>query len=180
MLECRFVDAVETADVASAVEEAAEAVTVSVVVEAVVVEVEISVAETVLEDVAEDDLVAKVEIEDVPFFNAPIYLENKEQIGKIDEIFGNLRDYYVTIRLGEDIKASSFKKHQKLFIDPAKLKEVALAGEVAVDEEETGVLVEEVVAILVDEAGEGVDLEGVVEEVDSEVAEVEAAKNGSA
>jgi hypothetical protein len=57
---------------------------------------------------------------------------------------------------------------------------VALAGEVAVDEEETGVLVEEVVAILVDEAGEGVDLEGVVEEVDSEVAEVEAAKNGSA
>jgi H/ACA ribonucleoprotein complex subunit 1 len=69
----------------------------------------------------QDDLVAKVEIEDVPFFNAPIYLENKEQIGKIDEIFGNLRDYYVTIRLGEDIKASSFKKHQKLFIDPAKL-----------------------------------------------------------
>jgi hypothetical protein len=37
-----------------------------------------------------------------------------------------------------------------------------------------------VVAILVDEAGEGVDLEGVVEEVDSEVAEVEAVKNGSA
>lgn len=62
----------------------------------------------------QDDLVAKVEIEDVPFFNAPIYLENKEQIGKIDEIFGNLRDYYVTIRLGEDIKASSFKKHQKV------------------------------------------------------------------
>ncbi|KAJ3662949.1 hypothetical protein Zmor_007263 [Zophobas morio] len=69
----------------------------------------------------QDDLVAKVEIEDVPFFNAPIYLENKEQIGKIDEIFGNLRDYYVTIRLGEDVKANSFKKNQKLFIDPAKL-----------------------------------------------------------
>ncbi|XP_018319208.1 probable H/ACA ribonucleoprotein complex subunit 1 [Agrilus planipennis] len=69
----------------------------------------------------QDDLVCKVELEDVPFFNAPIYLENKEQIGKIDEIFGNLRDYWVSIRLGENMKASSFKKNQKLFIDPAKL-----------------------------------------------------------
>ncbi|KAJ8974604.1 hypothetical protein NQ317_019349, partial [Molorchus minor] len=63
----------------------------------------------------------KVEIEDVPYFNAPIYLENKEQIGKIDEIFGNIRDYSVTIRLGDDMKANSFKKSQKLYIDPAKL-----------------------------------------------------------
>lgn len=62
----------------------------------------------------QDDLICKVEIEDVPFFNAPIYLENKEQIGKIDEIFGNLRDYFVSIRLGENMKASSFKKNQKV------------------------------------------------------------------
>lgn len=41
----------------------------------------------------EDDLVCKVDIEDVPFFNAPIYLENKQQIGQIDEIFGPIRDY---------------------------------------------------------------------------------------
>nr|XP_036223298.1 probable H/ACA ribonucleoprotein complex subunit 1 isoform X2 [Bactrocera oleae] len=47
----------------------------------------------------EDDLVCKVEIEDVPYFNAPIYLENKEQIGKIDEIFGTIRDYSVTVKL---------------------------------------------------------------------------------
>ncbi|KAK4872786.1 hypothetical protein RN001_014815 [Aquatica leii] len=69
----------------------------------------------------QDELVCKAEIEDVPFFNAPIYLENKEQIGKIDEIFGNPRDYSVTVRLSDDVKASSFKKNQKLFIDPAKL-----------------------------------------------------------
>lgn len=62
----------------------------------------------------QDDLVCKVEIEDVPYFNAPIYLENKEQIGKIDEIFGNIRDYSVTIRLGDNMKASSFKKSQKV------------------------------------------------------------------
>ncbi|XP_026464053.1 probable H/ACA ribonucleoprotein complex subunit 1 [Ctenocephalides felis] len=70
---------------------------------------------------AQDDLVCKVEIEDVPYFNAPIYLENKEQIGKIDEIFGNIRDYSVSIKLGENMKASSFQPEQKLYIDPAKL-----------------------------------------------------------
>lgn len=64
----------------------------------------------------QDDLVCKVTIEDVPYFNAPIFLENKEQIGKIDEIFGNLRDYYVSIKLGDNMKASSFKSQQKVCI----------------------------------------------------------------
>ncbi|CAD1480007.1 unnamed protein product, partial [Heterotrigona itama] len=69
----------------------------------------------------QDDLVAKVDIEQVPFFNAPIYTENKQQIGKIDEIFGNIRDYYVSIKVSENIKASSFQKDTQLFIDPNKL-----------------------------------------------------------
>lgn len=63
----------------------------------------------------QDDLVAKVDIEQVPFFNAPIYTENKQQIGKIDEIFGNIRDYYVSIKLSENIKASSFQKDTQVF-----------------------------------------------------------------
>ena len=41
----------------------------------------------------EDDLVLKASNDSVPYFNAPIYLENKEQIGKVDEIFGAIRDY---------------------------------------------------------------------------------------
>lgn len=41
----------------------------------------------------EDDIVCKVVIEDVPYFNAPIYLENKQRIGQIDEIFGPIHDY---------------------------------------------------------------------------------------
>ncbi|KAK8785886.1 hypothetical protein V5799_007749 [Amblyomma americanum] len=41
----------------------------------------------------QDDLVAKVTDDRVPFFNAPLYLENKQQIGKVDEIFGPIRDY---------------------------------------------------------------------------------------
>lgn len=69
----------------------------------------------------QDDLILKSEIEDVPYFNAPIYLENMSQIGKIDEIFGTLRDYSVSVKLGDNMKASGFIPKQKLFIDPAKL-----------------------------------------------------------
>ena len=41
----------------------------------------------------QNQLVCKATIEEVPFFNAPIYTENKQQIGKVDEIFGSIRDY---------------------------------------------------------------------------------------
>ena len=64
----------------------------------------------------QDDLVLKVTQTDVPYFNAPIYLENKQQIGKIDEIFGTLRDYYVSVKLQDDVKAKSFKKGEDFFI----------------------------------------------------------------
>lgn len=65
--------------------------------------------------------VLKVEIEDVPYFNAPIFLENKSQIGKVDEIFGTLKDYYVSVKLGDNMKVGSLTPKQKLFIDPGKL-----------------------------------------------------------
>lgn len=55
----------------------------------------------------EDDIVCKCVTEEnkVPYFNAPVYLENKEQIGKVDEIFGQLRDFvsfivHVNLHLG--------------------------------------------------------------------------------
>lgn len=73
----------------------------------------------------QDELVCKVEIDDVPYFNAPIFLENKEQIGKIDEIFGTVRDYSVSVKLSENMHAHSFKPSQKLFIDPSKLLPIA-------------------------------------------------------
>merc|ERR1719510_1399596 len=67
------------------------------------------------------DIVLKVTQTDVPYFNAPIYLENKQQVGKIDEIFGTLRDYFVSVKLQDDVKAKSFNKGQEFYIDPAKL-----------------------------------------------------------
>ncbi|KAI9578128.1 probable H/ACA ribonucleoprotein complex subunit 1 [Glossina fuscipes] len=73
----------------------------------------------------QDDLVVKVDIQDVPYFSAPIYLENKEAIGKIDEIFGTIRDYSVSVKLSDNMKASSFKSNQQLFIEPTKLLPIA-------------------------------------------------------
>lgn len=64
---------------------------------------------------AENDIVIKSDIEQVPFFNAPIYTESKQQIGKVDEIFGAIRDYHVSIKLSENIKANSFEKDAKVF-----------------------------------------------------------------
>lgn len=69
----------------------------------------------------EDDLVCVSTIEDVPHFNAPIFLENKQQIGKVDEIFGSIRNFYFSVKLSENMKAKSFSKSTKLFIDPYKL-----------------------------------------------------------
>ena len=42
-----------------------------------------------------DDLIVlkSTNKDEVPFFNAPIFLENKEQVGKVDEIFGPIKDY---------------------------------------------------------------------------------------
>ncbi|XP_022087457.1 H/ACA ribonucleoprotein complex subunit 1-like isoform X2 [Acanthaster planci] len=69
----------------------------------------------------QDDMVVKGTHEKIPYFNAPIFLGNKEQIGKVDEIFGHLTDYYFSVKMSENMKVSSFSKEQKLYIDPMKL-----------------------------------------------------------
>jgi rRNA processing protein Gar1 len=37
----------------------------------------------------------------VPHFNAPIFLQNKSMIGKIDEILGPINEVYFSIKMGE-------------------------------------------------------------------------------
>lgn len=41
----------------------------------------------------ENDLVCRGTNEKIPYFNAPLYLENKAQIGKVDDIFGAINEY---------------------------------------------------------------------------------------
>ncbi|KAF2144751.1 uncharacterized protein K452DRAFT_356860 [Aplosporella prunicola CBS 121167] len=57
----------------------------------------------------------------IPYFNAPIYLENKTPIGKVDEILGPLNSVYFTVKPQEGIVATSFKAGDKVYIGGDKL-----------------------------------------------------------
>ncbi|KAI9932791.1 H/ACA snoRNP pseudouridylase subunit [Aspergillus wentii] len=57
----------------------------------------------------------------IPYFNAPIYLENKTPIGKIDEVLGPINQVYFTVKPQEGIVATSFKPGDKVFIGGDKL-----------------------------------------------------------
>ncbi|OAY68966.1 putative H/ACA ribonucleoprotein complex subunit 1-like protein 1 [Ananas comosus] len=69
----------------------------------------------------EGDAVTKLTNEKIPYFNAPIYLQNKTQIGKVDEIFGPINESCFSIKMMEGIIATSYSLGDKFFIDPAKL-----------------------------------------------------------
>ncbi len=81
------------------------------------------------------DIVCASANDQVPYFNAPIYLENKTQVGKVDDIFGPINErvclllssrplsyvQYFSVTLSEGVVPTSFKKEQKLYIDPMRL-----------------------------------------------------------
>ncbi|RLV94516.1 H/ACA ribonucleoprotein complex subunit 1 [Spathaspora sp. JA1] len=69
----------------------------------------------------EGDIVCRSINVKIPYFNAPIYLENKTQVGKVDEILGPLNEVFFTIKPSEGVKAGSFKEGDKFFIGPDKL-----------------------------------------------------------
>ena len=69
----------------------------------------------------------------IPYFNAPIYLENKVRnlsedwlkkkslLGKVDEILGPMNGVLFTVKPADGIVATSFKKGDKVFIGGDKL-----------------------------------------------------------
>lgn len=69
----------------------------------------------------EGDIVCRSINTKIPYFNAPIYLENKTQIGKVDEILGPLNEVFFTIKPSEGVQAKSFKDGDKFYISPDKL-----------------------------------------------------------
>ncbi|XP_058105939.1 putative H/ACA ribonucleoprotein complex subunit 1-like protein 1 [Magnolia sinica] len=73
----------------------------------------------------EGDAVTKLTNEKIPYFNAPIYLQNKTQIGKVDEIFGPINESFFSIKMMEGIIATSYSEGDKFYIDPAKLLPLA-------------------------------------------------------
>ncbi|CAN1271829.1 Putative H/ACA ribonucleoprotein complex subunit 1-like protein 1, partial [Linum perenne] len=73
----------------------------------------------------EGDAVTKLTNEKIPYFNAPIFLQNKTQIGKVDEIFGPINESFFSIKMMEGIVANSYSAGDKFFIDPNKLLPLA-------------------------------------------------------
>lgn len=69
----------------------------------------------------EGDIVCRSINVKIPYFNAPIYLENKTQVGKVDEILGPLNEVFFTIKPSEGVQAKSFKEGDKFYISPDKL-----------------------------------------------------------
>lgn len=69
----------------------------------------------------EGELVCKATNPKIPFFNAPIYTENKQQIGKIDEILGPLDEVYFTVKLQDSKSANAYKQGDKFYIGSDKL-----------------------------------------------------------
>lgn len=69
----------------------------------------------------EGDIVCRSINTKVPYFNAPIYLENKTQVGKVDEILGPLNEVFFTIKCGDGVQATSFKEGDKFYIAADKL-----------------------------------------------------------
>lgn len=70
---------------------------------------------------SEGDMFCKSINEKIPYFNAPVYLENKTQIGKVDEILGPINEVFFTVKVQEGVVASSFKANDKVFIGTDKL-----------------------------------------------------------
>lgn len=71
--------------------------------------------------VEDEMLCSSLMADKVPYFNAPIYLQNKSVIGKVDEILGPINEVYFSIKMGDGMVASSFKKGDKVYIGGDKL-----------------------------------------------------------
>ena len=66
-------------------------------------------------------LCASVNPDKVPWFNAPIYLQNKSVLGKVDEILGPINETFFSVKMGDGMVAESFKIGDKVYIAGDKL-----------------------------------------------------------
>ncbi|KAG8953543.1 H/ACA snoRNP pseudouridylase subunit [Tulasnella sp. 419] len=71
--------------------------------------------------VEDEMLCSSLMADKVPYFNAPIYLQNKSVIGKVDEILGPINEVYFSVKMAEGMVASSFKTGDKVYIGGDKL-----------------------------------------------------------
>ncbi|KAF8124007.1 H/ACA ribonucleoprotein complex, subunit Gar1/Naf1 [Boletus edulis] len=71
--------------------------------------------------VEDEMLCASLVSDKVPYFNAPVYLQNKSVVGKVDEILGPINEAYFSVKMSEGMVATSFKKGDRIYIGSDKL-----------------------------------------------------------
>ncbi|KAI5790103.1 small nucleolar RNP protein [Geopyxis carbonaria] len=69
----------------------------------------------------EGEIVCQSTNSKIPYFNAPIYLENKSVIGKVDEILGPMNQVYFTVKPQDGILSTSFNQGDKFYVGGDKL-----------------------------------------------------------
>eukprot|EP00963_Diacronema_lutheri_P006707 scaffold587_cov339-Pavlova_lutheri.AAC.31 len=69
----------------------------------------------------EGEALCKLTNAKVPYFNGPIYLQNKTQVGKVEEILGPINKAYFTIKMDPGVVASSYAAGDKFYISTEKL-----------------------------------------------------------
>ncbi|MES1919572.1 H/ACA snoRNP pseudouridylase subunit [Bonamia ostreae] len=70
---------------------------------------------TVVHD-CEGSLVCKLTNEKVPYFNAPVYMDKKSLVGKVDDVFGTTKNCLFSVTLSDGIKSESLMKRENLEI----------------------------------------------------------------
>ena len=74
----------------------------------------------------EGEAVCKLTLkEKVPYFNGPVYLENKTAVGKVEEIFGPIHSAMFTVKMAEGVQASSYAAGDKFYVSSEKLLPLA-------------------------------------------------------
>ena len=75
---------------------------------------------------SEGEMVCKAVLKDkVPYFNAPIFLENKTLLGKVDEIFGAFNEYVIILACLDGLPNSYYRcslLKQRLVFKPPPLR----------------------------------------------------------
>lgn len=57
----------------------------------------------------------------VPKFNAQVFLENKTQVGRVEEVLGPISEVYFSVKPVDGVVASSFQPGDRVFLGPDKL-----------------------------------------------------------
>ena len=60
----------------------------------------------------------------IPLLMRSIYMENKNLIGKVDDVFGPVTAPGIAVKPVDGVKGESFKAGDKVYADPYELRDI--------------------------------------------------------